>query len=123
MSDDGLSNMKGRNAHSLLNDDSIAAWIADNEPNGEEKLRSALELGRVAGARARYVENWFRRRDAAAEQSRQAREEDHSNRSLAAAESQATSAKSSVRFAIWAIVVALVGLVVAALTYALPRGA
>lgn len=59
MSDDGLSNMKGRNAHSLLNDDSIAAWIADNEPNGEEKLRSALELGRVAGARARYVEIGF----------------------------------------------------------------
>ncbi|MBB3291684.1 hypothetical protein FHT39_000323 [Mitsuaria sp. BK045] len=123
MSDDGPGNMKGRSAHSLLTDDSIAAWIADNGPNGEENLRSALELGRIGGARARYVENWFRRRDAAAEQSRQARELEYSERSVAAAESQATSAKSSLRFAILAIVVTLVGLVVAALTYVLPRSA
>ena len=49
--------------HSLMDDTSIAAWIAEHEPEGESKLRQALNMGTIQGRRAVYVADWFRRKD------------------------------------------------------------
>lgn len=110
--------------HSLITDESVEAWIDENDPDGASKLLQALQLGHITGARARYVAAWFDRSTAAARTEQAAVEGQRAERNITAAErsanaaeSAAASARVSARLALVGALVALAALFVSAWPY------
>lgn len=105
--------MGGMGKANLLDDAGVEAWISEHEPDGLAKLRKELELGSIAGVRARaateYLNRHVRMHAAVAEAQRVAREE----RAVKAAEDAAKASKDSARAAAIAIGISLVALGVA----------
>lgn len=50
--------------HSLLTHESIAAWVAENNPGGIDKLRLALHQGSIRGEQALSCMKFLRTHDA-----------------------------------------------------------
>lgn len=110
--------------HSLLTDESIEAWITENDPGGLQKLIEAVVLGRLTGARRRYVDAYLDRKREASSAEAKNLEHDLQMRNVRAAESSAVSARDSVKWAKTAAVMAglalLMSVVVAVAQFMLP---
>lgn len=96
---------KSRNAHSLLDDASIEAWISEHEPGGLEKLASELRTGRIQGVKATHVGDYLHRKWAFIQGLNEVAKVTRELRAVTAAERSAKWAK-------WAFVVSLVALAV-----------
>lgn len=101
---------KSRNSHSLLDDDSIEAWIRDNDPGGLAKLRTALNMERLRGPRALAVIDYLKRHDALSEAHEKAVKDALYLREVVAAE-------RSARVAWWALLVSVISLAVSLKEY------
>lgn len=98
---------KSRNSHTLLDDSSIEAWIADNEPGGLGKLASALRTGKFQGVKAVNVQDYLHRKAAFLQGIAEVESVTRQLRGIKAAE-------RSAKWAGWAIVVSLASLAVSA---------
>lgn len=96
-----------RNSLSLLDDESVEAWIANHGPDGFTKLQTALNIGRFAGARAQFVSDFIARRRAAAGAAEALAITVREERAVAAAE-------RSARWAGWSISIAMASLALSA---------
>ncbi|MBW8469840.1 MAG: hypothetical protein K0M67_16365 [Thiobacillus sp.] len=96
---------KSRGSHSLLDDASVEAWIAEREPGGLGKLASELSTGRIQGARAVHVADYLHRK---ASFIQGLQEVEKVTRELRAV----TAAERSAKWAGWAFVVSVVALAV-----------
>lgn len=110
----------GRAQHSLLDDDSVKAWIAENEPDGLDKLMRALEQGHISGQRASFVRSYLaslQRAEAIVQVATRDEREQHIarliERSTVAAEDSAKAATRSAKWAGWALFVSIAALIVA----------
>ena len=100
--------------HSLLNEASIEAWVAEHGPDGYRKLADELALGRVTGARARSVRVFLGARSAATQALLQQVDRELTRRGVEAAEASAVHAATSSRWAKLSMLVALAALVASA---------
>jgi len=100
--------------HSLLNEASIEAWVAEREPDGYQKLADAVALGRITGARARSVRVFLEGRSAATRALMEQVDRELARRGVEAAEASAVHAATSSRWAKLSMLVALGALVVSA---------
>ena len=107
--------------HDLLSDESILAWIADNEPGGANKLWETVRLGDMRGRRAENVRLWFERHAAAIAQAQQAeantlavRNVEATERAAKAAQDSAQHAKDSAFYAKLGVGISLAALFIAA---------
>ena len=99
----------------------VDAWVAAKAPNGAEKLRGRVESGQIAGTRLPWARAWLARHDRQLAGEAQSREQELLERATIAAEFSAAQAKVSadqavgaVKWARWAVVVAVAALVVGA---------
>lgn len=95
--------------HSLLDDASIEAWIAENEPGGLRKLQTEVNLGRISGVRASHVREYLGRKAAFDAGLLEVHRMTMEARAVKAAE-------RSAKWSGWAVAISLVSLAIAAYT-------
>jgi hypothetical protein len=110
--------------HSMLDDQSIEAWIAENSPNGEQKLEMHIARGNFAGPRAnnikRYIAHKKEERAAAVEQRTMAAAAEAKslrNREIVAAEKSADHTGEAAKWAKIAVWISLAAFALSAWPY------
>lgn len=96
--------------HSLLDEKSIQAWIAEHDPYGMEKLWEEVEGGRITGARARTVGVFLKKKAAQAQMQADAEQVSREGRSVRAAEISAQWAKFSGVISMLALIISLIAI-------------
>ena len=92
----------------------VQGWV---DANGVEALRRAVEGGRFAGSNKEKAVAWLNAYDRKIKEQKEENERTLLERSVLASELSAQAARSSAKWAMWAVIISVIALVVSAVQY------